>query len=349
MSLIPSPSANSNREVLLFSYTGNNKDVESRLRRYTDWLDTERLHWWQPDLAEYRDYLLDEGLAPVSVAAHLSTLRGQYQRIIRNRDVFYALFPPIDVSLNTTEQAVLLTARSTGVNEIIARLINAIHESAAPVEVITEQDIPDSRFVRLSKAQARRLLLAPGMDTIKGIRDTTIIATMLCTGIREEELTRLEVGDEDQTLSEYPALWVRRGKGAKARLIPYGQQDWARQLIRYWLDAIEIEQGPIFRAVRKNGVIGDDKLTTRAVQYILKSYPIPIHGTLTEVTPHDLRRTYARRQFEAGMDLTAIQQNLGHSSLDTTLRYIGALDVSMRLGRQAYNIDLDDLVPRIGE
>ncbi len=344
MSLIPSLSANSNRAVLLFSYTGNNKDVESRLRRYTDWLDTERLNWWQPDLAEYRDYLLDEGLAPASIAAHLSTLRGQYQRIIRDRARFYNLLPPIDGRFSQAEQAAMLTARAAMVNEIIARLINAIHQSAAPVEIVTEQDTPDSRFIRLSKAQARRLLLAPGMATVKGVRDTTIIATMLCTGIREEELARLEVGDEDQTLSDYPALWVRRGKGAKARLIPYGEQDWARRLIGYWLDTGGIERGPIFRSVRKNGAVGEGRLTTRAVQYILKSYPIPIHGVLTEVTPHDLRRTYARRQFEAGMDLTAIQQNLGHSSLDTTLRYIGALDVSMRLGRQVYNIDLDDLI-----
>ena len=57
----------------------------------------------------------------------------------------------------------------------------------------------------------------------------------------------------------------------------------------------------IFRAVRKNGAVGEDRLTTRAIQYILKSYPIMIHGALTEVTPHDLRRTYVRRQFEAGM------------------------------------------------
>lgn len=344
MSLIPSLSASSNRAVLLFSYTGNNKDVESRLRRYTDWLDTERLSWWQPDLAEYRDYLLDEGLAPSSVAAHLSTLRGQYQRIIRNRALFYDLLPPIDERLSEVEQATLLTARSAMVNEMIARLINAVHRSAAPVETITAQDTPDSRFIRLSKAQAARLIHAPGTDTVKGIRDTAIIATMLCTGIREEELVRLQEGDHDQELSGYPALWVRRGKGAKARLIPYGEQGWARQFIDYWLDIAGIAHGPIFRQVRKGGAIGDGQLTTRAVQYILKSYPIPVHGQLTEVTPHDLRRTYARRQFEAGMDLTAIQQNLGHSSLDTTLRYIGALDVSMRLGRLVYNIDLDDLI-----
>lgn len=300
-SLIPSPSANSNREVLLFSYTGNNKDVESRLRRYTDWLDLNSLSWWQPDLAEYRDYLLDEGLAPASVAAHLSTLRGQYQRVLRDRARFYDLLPPIDERLGEVEKATLLTARATMVNEIIARLINAIHQSAAPVEIVTEQDAPDSKFIRLSKAQARRLLLAPGMDTMKGVRDTTIIATMLCTGIHEEELARLEVGDENQTLSDYPALWVRRGKGAKSRMIPYGQQEWARDLVHHWLEVAGIASGPIFRAVRKNGVVESKPLTTRAIQYILKSYPVMIHGQIREVTPHDLRRTYARRQFEAGM------------------------------------------------
>jgi integrase len=61
------------------------------------------------------------------------------------------------------------------------------------------------------------------------------------------------------------------------------------------------------------------------------------------VKPHDLRRSYARRMYEAGADIVAIQQNLGHSSIETTMTYIGELDARRRRGRNIYNFDVGDL------
>jgi len=58
------------------------------------------------------------------------------------------------------------------------------------------------------------------------------------------------------------------------------------------------------------------------------------------VTPHDLRRTYARRLYEGGLDVVAIQQNLGHADLKTTLGYIGTLDADRRRAPAVYNFDL---------
>lgn len=54
------------------------------------------------------------------------------------------------------------------------------------------------------------------------------------------------------------------------------------------------------------------------------------------IEPHDLRRTYARRLYMIGTDLTAIQQNLGHENHQTTLDYIGELDGQVRAPNDAY-------------
>ena len=78
----------------------------------------------------------------------------------------------------------------------------------------------------------------------------------------------------------------------------------------------------------------------RAVQGILASYPVMIGGELCAVRPHDLRRIYARRLYDVGVDLVAIQQNLGHASLKTTLGYIGELDASKRRPPAVYSFDL---------
>jgi integrase len=65
-----------------------------------------------------------------------------------------------------------------------------------------------------------------------------------------------------------------------------------------------------------------------------------IDGQRRRVRPHDLRRTYARRLYEAGLDLVAIQQNLGHADVKTTLGYIGTLDADRRRAPAVYSFDL---------
>jgi len=53
-------------------------------------------------------------------------------------------------------------------------------------------------------------------------------------------------------------------------------------------------------------------------------------GDLRQVRPHDLRRTHARLMYKAGVDLVAIQQNLGHADLKATLGSIGTPDHGKR-------------------
>jgi site-specific recombinase XerD len=85
------------------------------------------------------------------------------------------------------------------------------------------------------------------------------------------------------------------------------------------------------------------RLTARAVQNIVGSYPLMIDGHLGRVQPHDLRRTYARRLYEAGVDIEAIRQNLGHSDRKTTQGYIGTLGAELRKPPAVYDFDLGGL------
>ena len=54
------------------------------------------------------------------------------------------------------------------------------------------------------------------------------------------------------------------------------------------------------------------------------------------VTPHDLRRSYARNLFLAGISVEVIRQNLGHVDVKTTQAYIGVLDGSTRAPVSVY-------------
>lgn len=318
-----------------------NKNTYSRLSTFAEWLDTQARAWHQPDLAAYRDHLLARGLKPTSVSAHLSSIRGRYRALLRDnaiRQDFLAmagaqLGPDHDTPAN----------RKALLDEYLERLRNTVDPANAPVKVTTKQDRTDRDHVRLTPDQARALIAAPGIDTLKGLRDTAIMALMLGTGLREAEIAALEVPDLRQRLDGNLALEVRHGKGDKARLVPYGDYEWVLSYVDAWLNATGISGGPVFRGWK--AAIGQDNplanlqdrpISTRAIQKLLAEYPIMIDGELRTVRPHDLRRTYARINYDNGMAPIAIQQNLGHASLQTTLGYIGTLDANARKPRSAF-------------
>ena len=86
------------------------------------------------------------------------------------------------------------------VDEAITRIQNAMDPKAAPVRVITRQDVADSQHRRLTADQANALMDTPGVATLGGLRDTAVVALSLCTGMREAELSALQVGDLRQRL-----------------------------------------------------------------------------------------------------------------------------------------------------
>jgi len=282
----------------------------------------------RPDLAAYRDDLISNGYAPATISAHLSTVRAAYAPLIRDRDLFYSQLPS---GLSPSDSKSM-------VDEIIERLKNATDPDAAKVKQTTKQDTLDSDHLRLTAAQADSLMARPGLGTIKGQRDTALIALMLCTGLRESELSKLDVKDLRQDIGGELVLSVREGKGLKSRAIPYGDLSGVLVLVDQWLESVDITDGPVFRGLYKSkDKLRPDRLKVRAIQYILENYPIVIDGKLRHVKPHDLRRTYARRLYEAGLDLLSIQQNLGHKSQETTLNYIGQMNIDSRRPPKIYS------------
>lgn len=300
------------------------KDEKHRLTQFVQWLDNTGGNWHAPDLAAYRDVLAARGLKPASISAHLSTIRGRYNALLTDNAVRSHLYSlaPVDASA---------ADRKAFVDETLEQLRNAIEPAKAPVRLVKHQDTADDAHLRLTIEQANSLLEAPGVDTLHGLRDTAIIALMLCTGIREMELCALNVADLRQYLGGALALHVREGKGAKRRLIPYGEMDWCLLYVDKWLALAGIEGGAVFRGFYKGGKhVRANRLSVRAVQDVLARYPLVADGRTVQARPHDLRRTYARRLYDAAVPILAIQQNLAHSDHKTTEGYIGTLDAGTR-------------------
>ena len=312
------------------------KNVLSQIHRYNRWLVETGRQLYQPDLEAYRDHLLTT-LAPPSVKVHLSNIRRSYKVLVDSLEHREALVAYLERQFSDDDFATI----KAKADELELRLARAIDPERSRVTVTTIQDEADSQHLQLTPSQGAALMMQPDVTTLRGRRDVAIIALMLATGLREGEIVEMDVDDLYQTYGSVPALRVRSGKGAKARMVPFGDMLWARRIAEFWLDGHE--QGPVFTAmIDGRGDMLDQhathkRMTTRSVQRMLKRYPISIEGIPTTVTPHDLRRSYARNLFLAGIPTEVIRQNLGHGDVKTTQDYIGVLDGSTRAPVSVYD------------
>jgi len=151
-----------------------------------------------------------------------------------------------------------------------------------------------------------------------GLRDMAIVELFYSSGIRLSELAGLNRSDVDYSLG----LMKIRGKGKKERMVPVG--DKAVVALKTYLEKInEISPGniknssdePIF--INRAGA----RLSTRSVARILDKLVLA-SGLGKKISPHMLRHTFATHMMEAGADLRAIQEFLGHESLSTTQKYM---------------------------
>ncbi len=158
----------------------------------------------------------------------------------------------------------------------------------------------------------------PDRSTSKGKRDYVILALLVGCALRRQELATLNV----ETIQLREGRWVLvdlEGKGRRVRTVAVPV--WVKQGINSWMSAAGIEDGRLLRSISKGGKIGDtlsDWAIWSVVERSAKEIGIERFGA------HDLRRTCAKLCRKAGGDLEQIKFLLGHSSIQTTERYLGS-------------------------
>ena len=169
----------------------------------------------------------------------------------------------------------------------------------------------------LSLEQAQQLINAPDISSTIGLRNRAILATLLGCGLRRLELVKLSI----EQLQLRDGRWVITnliGKRNKTRTVTV--PTWAKLAIDDYLNATSIHSGQLFQAMNKSGNIQRDCISPETVREVVK---LNAQKCGFRITPHDLRRTYAKLALKNGAKIEQIQLNLGHQSLATTQVYLG--------------------------
>jgi integrase/recombinase XerC len=286
--------------------------MKALIERFLEYLQVERnasvhtLRSYSADLEQFRNFLLssephvdkENGDVAVEKIDHLA-IRAYLSHLYRG--------------LKKSSLARKLAAQRSFFKYLVeeGRLV----QSPAEIVATPKQEKPLPNFLPVDEIFS--LLETPDQSTTWGARDRAILETLYSCGIRVSELVGLTDGDIDFSLGILKVF----GKGRKERIVPIGEKALAA-LREYLPQRDRIIAGlpspgskaPIF--INQRG----GRLTSRSVARILQKHILKC-GLLRKVSPHALRHSFATHLLDAGADLRAIQEMLGHVSLSTTQRY----------------------------
>jgi integrase/recombinase XerD len=175
----------------------------------------------------------------------------------------------------------------------------------------TSRKLPDT----LNIVEIDNMLSIIDRSKPEGMRNRAIIETMFSCGLRVSETVGLKLSE-----ISYEEEFVKVvGKGNKERLVPIGSV--ALNAIKQYVDFVRVH---IDVKPGNNDIVflngRGTKLSRVMIFYIIKKLAAEA-GIRKTISPHTLRHSFATALVEAGADLRAVQQMLGHESITTTEIY----------------------------
>lgn len=264
---------------------------------------------------------LEDGLAANTLAA--------YRRDLGGFAAWLAAQPPGGRALDSLRESDLLAyavarhagSRASSANRRLATLRRycrwalreqRLHED--PSLRLRPARLPARLPGTLTEAQVEALLAAPAVDTPLGLRDRAMMELMYASGLRVSELVGLPLVH----LGWHEGVLRVDGKGAKQRLVPFGEE--ARAWIGRYLD----EARPQLMGRRASPALfvtaRAEAMTRQRFWQCIKAHARQA-GIVRPLSPHTLRHAFATHLLNHGADLRAVQLLLGHADLSTTQIY----------------------------
>lgn len=303
------------------------------------------------EIDEYLTHLAKErDLSPNTV--------GAYRRDLRDFSTYLAASKGVDGwdwnALGRTEIRGFMAhcTRRGLAKRSIARALSAVRSfyrwmhrdervDVNPARAVGSPRLPRTLPSYLDKRQAETLLQHATTRAQSGdfgdVRNLAMLELFYSSGLRLSELRGVDLGDLDLVSQQVKV----RGKGRKERIVPVG--DHAQRALRNYLlvrDRLLASQ----RETKSNRVArGAVFLSERGTRLSARGIQHAIVGLLSAVdegsglSTHSLRHSFATHLVDAGADLRAVQELLGHASISTTQIYTHtSVDRLKKVYRQAH-------------
>lgn len=224
--------------------------------------------------------------------------------------------PKTKAPLKKTTQNLYLVAIRALLEFFAEKNITAL----SPTKIKLAKDRGDKEVKFLNLEEIERLLNAPDTETAIGLRDRAILETFFSTGLRVEELVKLDLDQFKFGAGSGPLEIVITGKGAKVRTVYFSKRA-AAALKRYIAKRHDPEKALFINYWRPAAKAGTSRrLTVKSIDDIVKKY-VKIAGLPVMATPHTIRHSFATDLLAQGVDIRLVQEFLGHRNISTTQIY----------------------------
>ncbi len=276
---------------------------------------------WKESVKDFEIYLrLEKSLSQNSIEAYLNDVSklelffSEAGRTVRPAEITYNDLKEFllwfnDTSHNARSQSRVLS----GIRAFFKYLlIEGIIEDN-PSSLIESPRIGLKLPEVLSIAEIDRIVEVIDLSKAEGHRNRAIIETLYGAGLRVSELVGLRLTD----VHFHEGYVVVTGKGSKQRLVPIGTK--ALKEIDLYL-----QQRKMMKIIYDENILflnrRGKKLSRVMVFTIIKDLAVKA-GIKKKISPHTFRHSFATHMVEAGADLRAVQEMLGHESILTTEIY----------------------------
>jgi integrase/recombinase XerD len=278
---------------------------------------------WSHYIKGFKAYMqLERSLSEKSVEAYLHDVT----KLIQFLDYKQLSTTPEEIQLETLREFLRwvselgMTATSqarilSGIKSFYKYLLLEDLIKTSPADLLeapkTMRKLPDV----LDTDEIDRMIAKLDLSKPDGMRNKAILETMFSCGLRVSETVNLNISD-----ISYADEFVRViGKGDKERLVPIGKV--ALDAIRWYVEHVRVH---IKTQTGNHDIVflnnRGKRLSRVMIFYIIKELAAKA-GIRKKISPHTLRHSFATALVEAGADLRAVQQMLGHESITTTEIY----------------------------
>lgn len=277
--------------------------LEDKLAAYLEYceyrkeLDRKTLKAYRIDLRQYFEYICVDEPDKEKIEEYVTHLHKSYKqktvkRKIASIKAFYNYLEETEIIAESPFRKIKVKFKETVTlpriipREEIEKLLNHMYQC------LNENDKASRKFM---------------------LRDVAVIEVFFATGARVYEISNIR----DDSINLNTGLIRLMGKGGKERYVQISNTSILEVLKKYY---DENEQ-----SIKKSGYFfvnnRESRYTEQSIRLMLKKYTKQA-GIERNITPHMFRHSFATYLIEEGVDVSCVQQILGHSSIKTTQIYI---------------------------
>jgi len=269
---------------------------------------------------EYIAYLtVERNLSPNTVAAYSGDLAAFVDWAAREQvhvlDADHRRLRRYLAELDRARYARRTVARRlAAIRSFYRYLVMRGYASGSPAAVLATPKLPRQLPAVAPMQLLNTLIESPDGTTPLGLRDRAILELLYATGVRVSELSGLDLDSIDLAGGTIRVM----GKGARERVVPMHPVA-IRRLREYLAEG----RGKLASATPESALFLNrlgSRLTAGGVRRMLDRH-LTAMGAASQLTPHDLRHSFATHLLEGGADLRTVQELLGHIALSTTQIY----------------------------